>query len=155
MTEDRCGGIYLIVPESRRMRQSIQSSRPNWATQRLGGQSRLYTQNKNYLHPLKKTEGTKYFFRPSYRDVSHFSGTYYLARCLDSTQMASESSLAVMASTAHYTPRSTFFSLSSEKIWKSSPSSPLQSRFHSLKKHEPTTVNKSLRIKKKILLFVT
>lgn len=71
---------------------------------------------------------------PSYHDVSHFSDTYYLAMCLGSTQMALASSLAVMVWVVHYTPRSTFFYLSSERILKSSPSSLPQNHFHSLKR---------------------
>ena len=76
---------------------------------------------------------------PSYHDVSHFSGTYYSARCLGSTQRAWASSLAVMVWAAHCTPRSTFFCLSSERILKSSPSSLPRNHFHSLKKKNPAT----------------
>lgn len=96
---------------------------------------------------------------PSYHDVNHFSDTYYLARCLGSIPTAWASSLAVMVWVVHYTPRSTFFYLSSERILTSSPSSLPRNHFHSLKKKESPpnhnflssiNFNKLIRTNKKI-----
>lgn len=99
----------------------------------LGRVEHLHTMIRQGLVSMQSD--TKHLITiPSYHDVSHFSDTHYLARCLGSIRMALASSLAVMVWAVHCTPRSTFFYLSSERIPKSSPSSLPRNHFHSLKK---------------------